>query len=619
MPSSRRRPFRSQEEQPPPRRGTSRRRKSERRGVSSRERNELFSDPPEHQSSDELDSIGLREGGRRKSSRRAVSERGSRRGSRRDSSAPGRSKRERREWARQKVRKLVPAGILLGIVVLAGVACMIPGWVRGSFLNKLGSARPFVRESAAENLVGSALDSLAAKVRSGKFEGAGGAAAMALAKSGPAGVERLASAATEPQAEARMCAAYGLGLSGDPAAVPVLAKMLAADTEKPVRIESARALGMIRAPAAVAALVEQAEAESEIRAAVQAAVLTAACPEARDQLIAGLGAPTEEMRSACAMSLIATGRDVTVTTEEIKKLHASATPAVRAGAVGLLALMKSGPFEEIVPKALADSDQLVRAAAADAAGLRRWAGAAETLEKMIVSAEEKPSVRISAARALGRIGRLGSVVPLAQCAADVNGIESVRIAAAEALAAVAARHKFEKLTAKGEYNDYATHIKLAARATDVRWEALKVLVAGCESFKGEALTAKGFEAMRALAGRKLAPKAEVWKTWMENKLDEARTLGEIAHLVEQAYKMGKNNPKSYTLVEQAMRKAKGLRKRAEQDDVSFYGTLFANLCEMLGLDPKKEIGKEDPPEKLKDPGAEKKEEGKAEESAEKKD
>jgi HEAT repeat protein len=527
----------------------------------------------------------------------------------------GRSKRERREWARQKVRKLVPVGVLLGVAALIGVACMIPGWIRGSHLNSLGNPRAFARESAALNLAGgSALESLLAKVRSGKFDGAGGAAAMALANSGPPGVERLSTAATDPKAEVRACAAFGLGLSRDPAAVPVLAKMLASDEEKPVRIEAARALGMIRAPAAVAALVGQAEAESEVRTAVQAAVLTAACPEARDQLIAGLGAPTEEMRSACAMSLIATGRDVTITAEEIEKLHASSQAAVRAGAVGLLALMQSGPFEEILPKALADGDQLVRAAAADAAGLRRWGGAAETLEKMVVSGEEKPSVRISAARALGRIGRLESVLPLANCVADVDCIESVRITAAEALGTVAVRHKFEKLTAKGEYNDHATHIKLAAKTTDVRWEALRVLVAGCGSFKSEALSAKAFEAMRALAGRKLAPKAEVWKTWMENKLDEGRVLGEIAHLVEAAYKLGKKDPKSYTLVEQAMRKAKGLRKRAEEDDVSFYGTLFSNLCEMLGLSPKKELAKENPPEALKDPGAEeKKEEEKPEE------
>ncbi len=613
MPSSRRRPHRGgPEEDPQPRRSSSRRRGSERRGISSQERHDLFSEPPEHESGDDLDSIGLHDGGRRPSSRRAVSERGSRRGSQRESSSSGaRSKREKQNWARRKVRKLLPLGVLLGIILLGGIAFMIPGWISGSRLDKLESSVPFTREQAAHDLgrSGSALDELQAKVENGKFDGSAGAAALALSRCGEAGIKRLEAAAASKGPEARAAAAFGLGLTGHPSAVPTLAKLLAGDDESSVRIEAARALGQIKSPDSVAALVAQAEAQSEVRGPVLAAVLGAACKEAKDQLAAGLGAPTGEMREACSLALLTLDPGYWPDDAELRKLFESKKAAVRTGAVQFLELKGGGLFDEMIPKALADEAETVRAAAAAAAGACGWKQAAGALEKMLLDEAEKLAVKLAAAAALGKIHRLESAEPLARCLVDAKQHESVRLAAAEALIAVARRHKFKRET--GKFDGEASHLAAAIAKPDIRWEALKVLTAGCDSFGAKA-GPKAFEAMKRLAGRKLAAKPEIWKAWMTRKQEDAEVLGHISHLVEKAYKLGTKHPKSWPTMKEALDLSKELYKKAEPQDQDYFKGLFEDLCAKTRLDPKEEI-KKGPTEKE----PEKKEEVKKEAETEK--
>ncbi len=611
MPSSRRRPYRGRPEgEDQPRRGSSRRRGSERRGISSRERHELFSEPPEHENGDDLDSIGLHEGGRRRSGRGAVSEQGSRRDSERETaSGAGRSKREKRAWARRKVRKLIPLGVLLGLILLGVVGFMIPGWIRGSHLDRLESSVPFTREHAAHNLGGSssALGELSTKLETGKFEGSAGAAALALSRCGEAGIEKLTTAAASKSAEARAAAAFGLGLTRSPAAVPALTKLVAGDGENAVRIEAARALGLIKSPDSVAALVGQAEAQKEVRSVALESVLGAACKEAKDQLAAGLGSPTAEMREKCALALMTLDESYWPADAELRKLLESKKAAVRAGAMDFLALKGGGLFEEMVPKALADESEVVRAAAAGAAGMRRWTKAAEKLEKMILDDAEKLPVKLAAAEALGRIHRLESAAPLARCLVEAKQHESVRLAAAEALIVVGIRHKFRRQVGKYGEEERASHLAAAIEKPDIRWGALEVLVEGCGSF-GEKVGPQAFKAMKNLAGRRLGAKPDIWQGWMARKKEDAAVLGHISHLVEKAYKLGKQHPKARPLVVEAMELSKELAKKAEPQDQDYFKGLFEDLCRKVGLDPEKEIKKE-PPKK-----EDEKEETKAEEA-----
>jgi HEAT repeat protein len=633
VPSSRRRPYRKQpEDEAQSRRPSSRRRGTERRGVSSRERHELFSDPPEHADAEELDNIGI-EGsrGRRKTSRRAssertgrrVSERGSRRGSQRDDGAgPGRSKREKRDWARRKVRKLVPVGVLAGLVVLGLIATQIPGWIRGAHLDKLSSSNPYIRESAVVNLSedDAALDGLLAAVQNRKFDEAGGAAATALGlhHNRDGALQRLKTAAASEKPDARASAAYGLGLTRNPEAVEALAKMLAGDEQKAVRVQAAHALGMIKSPKSVEALISQAQSESDVRDASLRALLTAACPEALDQLIKGLGSPTPEMRDACRGALLATGAHVSAA--DLKKLLAADSAAVRAGAVGFLALGTDNKlFEEMVPKALGDTSEPVRVAAAEAVGLRRWKKGREPLEKILLAETEAPEVKIAAARALGRIHQLESVGPLSKVLANPQQMEAVRLAAAGALKQVAnKRHNpFRRPVGSFEEGERASHLGVAMKKPDPRWEALQALVAGCGSFKGEKLEQEGFDAMRALCGRKLARKPDVWQAWMANKTEDAKVLGHISSLVEEAYEIKKSKDtasqnKAYDKVTQAMKLSKALLKKSDDDDRGYFRGLFDDLCRKIGLDPKKEVEKPDAGEPKKEEP--KKEEGKKEET-----
>jgi HEAT repeat protein len=592
--------------------------------VSSRERQELFSDPPEHAQGDELDSIGLSEGGRRPTSRRRRpgSERVSRHGNERDSdsSTGGRSKREKQARAKRQVRKLIPVGVLLGLIILGIVAWQIPGWIRGGFLGELSSSDAYTRENAVLNLSDPASASaLQARLQGGKFSEAGGAAAVALARIDPrrstAGLEALTAAAGSKDPEVRLSAAHGLGLYGQPQAVATLAKLLKEDDKKIVRAQAARSLGMIKSPESVAALISQAQSQKEVRDAALAALLTAACPAARDELVKGLGAPSSEMRAACRRALIATDQDRQVSATDIAGLLASEEDAVRAGAISFLALSGNGKlFEDAVNKALTDKSEVVRAAAAEAIGLREWKSLAGKLEKLVSSAEEKAKVKTAAAKALGEMRKLTSVPALASLLADTAQEEVARLAAADALVAIckAKHNSFMRQVGTYEEDERASHLAVALEKPDMRWKLLEQLVAACPSFKSKELKSSGFAAMKALCGRfKLAEKPEVWKTWMENKLADARVLGQISKLLERAYEIKKKKDpaslnQAFAMVVQAMKLAKGLRKKADKDDEKYFQGLFEDLCKKIRLDPKKELLKADVPEK-KEAAGEKKE------------
>jgi len=600
VPSSRRRSAGPPEDDDQPRP-----RPRSRRGVSRQEREHLFSDPPEYQSGDDLDSIGLESGSRhRKSSRRKGSERrdaaGSGRHSDRSLTAMS-SQRQKRGKARKKLRKLVPAGIGAGVVLLGLLGLMVPGLILGSRLSALSSPDPLVRANAAVHLAesGRGLGRVLGVLRALEFERAGGAAALALAAAGEEGLEQLLAAAGSEKAEARISAAYGLGMSRNPRAAEALAGMLAGDEDNRVRIQAARGLGMIRSPQSIAALVARAEAQAEIRDVVLRAVLTAAAPPAKNQLVAGLGAPTEDMRRTCALALVAI--EALPEEAELRALLASEKAAVRAGAIEILALRGGALFDEAVPKALADESAVVRAAAAGAAGLRRWGKAAATLEKLVADSAEEEAPRHAAAVALGRIGRLGSTVALAKALADPKLKEKTRLAAAKSLAAISQKHKFQTLTSEGEFNDHITHVKLAVGKPDPRWEALAVLVEACGSF-GKTLAPEAFKAMREIAGRKLARKPEVWKAWMDNKTEEGKLLGQVAHLVLRAYELKKQGTQQEKegrkLLEKAREVTADLHKKCDPADQPFFDQLDRKLCEILMIRRKK--GSKKPEEKKTD-------------------
>lgn len=610
MPSSRRRPFRkSPEGEDPPRRPSSRRSGSERRGVSSRERSELFSDPPEHADGEELDSIGLSEGRRRRGSSRRRSERTGRRGSEREAGAGvARSKREKQNWARRKVKKLVPLGILLGVIILVLVCLQIPGWIRSGFMNELASADIYTRENAALNLSEpAAAPGLQARLENDKFEEAGGAAAVALAGIDPrrsdAGLDALAAACASNKVETRLAAAHGLGLYGQPAAVEALAKLLKGDEDKVVRVQAARSLGMIRSPKSVEALISQADAQKEVRDAAVVALLTAACPEARDQLVQGLGSGSRQMREACRRALIATEQDKQVSEADVRKLLTSAKPEVRAGAIGFMALSGKGDaFAQAVKTALDDKSETVRTAAVEAAGLRRFKPALGKLERMVV--EEKDSgVRAAVARALGLLQKLSSVVPLAKVLADGSAPETVRLAAADALVAVCnpKANPFRRPVGQFEEGERAAHLSVAIKEPDLRWKAVEVLVAGCPGFKSDELKTRGYAAMKAVCGRKLGPKPEIWQAWYQKKMADARVLGRISALVEEAYQLKKQKQETpaYNKMEAAMRLSKALLKKADPADLKYFQGLFGDLCGKIGKKPKDEIKVVDPEPKPK--------------------
>jgi len=594
LPSSRQRPVPGDG---PPRRPSSRRPGPPARGVRGPEREELVSEPPEYQSSDKLDTIGLETdrgaagvgrspSGRRISSRRLEEE------------GLSASQRKKQEWAQARVRMLKPAAWGLAAAAVIGVACYVPVLIRNDRLSRLGHANPLVREDAAINLgeLQSGLDQLAARVEAAQeFEKVGGAAALGLAFAKDPGFNRLKILTTSTNPVARRAAAFGLGLTGRPEAVAPLVERLA-DPEGLVKIQAAKALGLIRSAAAVKALLEQAQALSEVREAAADSLRTIACTdrpgqlaglaEIRAELVKGLRAPTPQMRQAAGRTLIML--DQVPAEAELLESIESKDPAVKAGAIEFLGLIGGPIFDLTIPKALADKAAEVRAAGAAAAGLRRWAQGADALEKMAVSAEEPVEVRAAAAEALGLIGRLESVGPLAKAVvmAETKVAEPARLAAARALSAVGERNPTKSFSVSRkvdptEANDLLTHLKLAARTPDPRWPALETLVAGCDNF-GEAVGPEAFKAMNDLARRSLAAKPEVWKAWMTKKQEEAKALGQASYLYETGYPARNKRDKEarnegFKLCCQARQIVEALRARCDPDDKEFFDAIFKLL------------------------------------------
>ncbi len=533
----------------PPRRPSSRRPGQPGRGVSGHEREDLLNEPPEYQSSDRLDTIGLETdqgsqvprsaSGRRISSRR--------------SGAGGISPSDRlkkQEWAQARLKNLKAIGWAAAGVAVLGVACYIPVFIRNGRLSALRSAKPAERMQAAVNLgeLRSGLDQVAGILRGCQtpedFAGRGGAAALALALAGGEGFSRLQAFSEEKDNPvARLCAVYGLGLTRNPEAAGPLAARLA-DNDTAVKIQAARSLGMIRSPEAVRALVGQAQGLAEVREAAVEGIFSICCSASpdqipnrdaiKDELVKGLGAPTPKMRQACGRALIMIDR--VPSDPELLERTASDDPAVRAAAVEFIGLIGGKLFDVVIPKALEDKAPEVRAAAASAVGLRRWAPGAEAVEKLVASAAEPLEVRQAAAEALGAVGRLESVVPLARALTmdTTERADGVRLAAAASLSAIGKANHPRRLTAPKENNDLLTHLKLSARTPDPRWAALEILVAGCGDF-GAKVGPEAFQAMNDLAWRKRVPKAEEWKEWMAKKSEEARSLGLLSKRFEEAY------------------------------------------------------------------------------------
>jgi HEAT repeat protein len=239
---------------------------------------------------------------------------------------------------------------------------------------------------------------------------------------------------------------------------------------------------------------------------------------------------------------------------------------------------------------LTDDSGLVRKAAARAAGLSCNVETAPELEKIVINTQDELETRAEATRALARTGSLSSVMPLIQVLVNSSEPEEIRLAAADAAIEIASRHKFARAVGKFEANERAAHLAVMIQRPDPRWEALKMLVEACADFKTDKLRNQGFELIRTLAGRKLAPKQEIWTAWLKTKQEEARTLGEISYLVEEAYRIrtaGDNN-KAYATIEKAMLLSKELLLKSDAEDKDFFEGLFADLCGKIGKKPDEE-------------------------------
>ena len=95
-------------------------------------------------------------------------------------------------------------------------------------------------------------------------------------------------------------------------------------------------------------------------------------------------------------------------------------------------------------------------------------------------------------------------------------------------------------------------------------------------------------------------------------MSDARVLGQISAMVEEAYKLKKQRQETpaYKKMEAAMRLSKALLKKADVDDRDYFQGLFGDLCSKIRKDPKKEINVVDPEPKPEDTEKDKKEEKK---------
>jgi len=194
-------------------------------------------------------------------------------------------------------------------------------------------------------------------------------AALALARiNGPA-VDALLDATSDENAVTRKHAAFGLGLAGDPRAVPRLVQLLS-DREAAVRSKSAWALGL------------QGDSRS-----VEPLTVTL-----RDQ--------SEDVRCQAAWALGLKGDDRAID----PLVNALSDPAarVRAMAAWSLGLKGDGRSVEALMRRLSDEDMHTAAQAAWALGLKGDARAEEALSRALNSPSNE--VRKQAAWALGMLG-----------------------------------------------------------------------------------------------------------------------------------------------------------------------------------------------------------------------
>jgi HEAT repeat protein len=194
-------------------------------------------------------------------------------------------------------------------------------------------------------------------------------AALALARiNGPA-VDALLDATSDANAVTREHAAFGLGLAGDPRAVPRLVRLLS-DREATVRSKSAWALGL------------QGDSRS-----VEPLTVTL-----RDE--------SEDVRCQAAWALGLKGDSRAV--EPLVNALSDPAPRVRAMAAWSLGLKGDSRSVEALMRRLSDDDMHTAAQAAWALGLKGDARAEEALSTALSSPSNE--VRKQAAWALGMLG-----------------------------------------------------------------------------------------------------------------------------------------------------------------------------------------------------------------------
>ncbi len=531
-----------------------RRRSSRRHGVSSSERQEVFSDPPAHTSGDSLDEFGNTD-------------------------------HYHRERKNQRKNKLVPIILICLAVLLAIIGAMIPGMIKKEHLRGLQSSSHLQRAKAVHNLVlkPSSMRALQANVTSGDMEGRGGCSATALARM-QNGITFLIAASKAPLAPGRVCAAYGLGLTRKAEAVAPLVALLKASSEKlEVRLQAAEALGMIPSPQAVAALINQAEATDELAVAVGKAILAAASPDSLPNLIEGLGSISQPIREACLQGISIHGDLAAIPDDNIAKLLASGDAAVRAEGVALISVRGGDLCDEQISAAMDDTDEQVRIAAVQAMTLRAGAQATSKLKDIAVNEKAKSGIRRNAIAALRRIPGRGSLAILIEVLLNDRNENGIRLAAARAMIHVAKSVPFCRLTQKDQPDDSTSHMALALNTPDSRWAMVKKLTEASATFASEDLKKAVFAAMNALLGREIEASTEAWKKFMTKITADALVLGEISYRIETAFKLQRKNKKrqGIEMAQDALKLARKLFENALPSEKEFYAEILKDINALL--------------------------------------
>jgi HEAT repeat protein len=538
-----------------------RRRTSRRHGVSSSERQEVFSDPPAHTSGDSLDDFGNTD-------------------------------HYNRERKNQRKNKLVPIILVCLAVLLAIIGAMIPGMIKKEHLRGLQSSSHHQRAKAVHNLVlkPASMRALQANVASGDLEGRGGSAATALARM-PNGITFLTEASKTPLAPGRLCAAYGLGLTRKAEAVAPLVALLEDSSEKPeVRLQAAEALGMIPSPQAVSALINQVEATDQLAVAVGQAILAAASPDSLSNLTEGLGSISQPIRQACLQGVSIHGDLAAIPDDNIAKLLASGNAAVRAEGVALISIRGGDLCDQQISTAMDDTDEQVRVAAVQAMTLRAGAQATSKLKDIAANEKAKSGIRRNAIAALRRIPGRGTLAILNELLLNDRNENGIRLAAARAMIQVASNVPFCRLPKKGQPDDATSHMALAVNTPDSRWAMVKKLTTASATFASNDLKKAVFAAMNALVGRKIEASTEAWNKFMTKISADAVVLGEISYRIETAFKLQRKNKKrqGIEMAQAALKLARKLFENALPSEKEFYVEL---LKDINGLLPKSTAAK----------------------------